>query len=316
MNAPTPPVKPAPGTTVAVTEPQKLDDVLLAMDVVDTLRHREQIAAHEFDAEARETQLIERLKEIYGAQGIEVPDRILKDGVKALEEHRFSYKPPESGLNVTLAKAYINRDKWLPGVGWGLAVLVAAAAVLQFGVLGPRAAEWRAMPAEIARLSAEGQALAIDPAIDARIVALETAGVRAVQERDRGEARQQIATLRDLNDQLGLQYNLRIVSRPGEDTGFYRIPDDIPNGRNYYIVVEPVAPDGRVVTAPVTSEETQATKSVDKWAQRVTEETFNRVADDKRVDQIVQDDVLGVKARGELTPQFRMPVAGGAITEW
>lgn len=138
----------------------------------------------------------------------------------------------------------------------------------------------------------------------------------AVQERDRGEARLQIATLRDLNEQLGLQYNLRIVSRPGEDTGFYRIPDDVPNGRNYYIVVEPVAPDGRVVTAPVTSEETQATKSVDKWAQRVTEETFNRVADDKSADQIVQDDILGVKPRGELTPQFRMPVAGGAITEW
>ena len=96
-------------------EPRKLDDVLLAMDVVDTLRHRERVVDMELDAEARETQLIERLKDIYAAQGIEVPERILKDGVKALEEQRFTYKPPENTFGVKLARAYVNRRKWLPG---------------------------------------------------------------------------------------------------------------------------------------------------------------------------------------------------------
>ena len=60
---------------------QKLDDVLLAMDVVDTLRHREQLVARELDEEGREEELLQRLKDIYEAQGIEVPERILKDGV-------------------------------------------------------------------------------------------------------------------------------------------------------------------------------------------------------------------------------------------
>jgi hypothetical protein len=309
------PAKTTPGTTVAVAEPQKLDDVLLAMDVVDTLRHREQIAAHEFDADARETQLIERLKEIYGAQGIEVPERILKDGVKALEEQRFVYKPAEGGLNVALAKLYITRKRWMGGAIAGFLALLLVAGGVGFSVMRGNA-EWASMPAEIARLSAEGQALAVDPAIDARIVSLENAGTRAVADRDKSAAKRQIAALEDISSQLSLEYNLRVVSRPGEDTGFWRTPDDIPNGRNYYIVVEAVAPDGSVVKAPITSEETQATKTVDMWAQRVTEETFNHIADDKGADQIVQDDILGVKVRGELTPEFRMPVAGGAITEW
>ena len=84
---------PAKTTQTATADPRKLDDVLLAMDVVDTLRHRERLVDQELNAEAREEQLIARLKEIYGAQGIEVPDSIIAQGVKALKESRFVYTP-------------------------------------------------------------------------------------------------------------------------------------------------------------------------------------------------------------------------------
>ena len=69
-------------------EEKTLDEVLLAMDVVDTLRHRAQLVDRELDSEERRADLLERLREIYTAQGIEVPDHILLDGVKALEERR------------------------------------------------------------------------------------------------------------------------------------------------------------------------------------------------------------------------------------
>ena len=45
-------------------EPRKLDDVMLAMDVVDTLRHRTRIVDMELNETAREEQLVARLKEI------------------------------------------------------------------------------------------------------------------------------------------------------------------------------------------------------------------------------------------------------------
>ncbi|MDZ4761097.1 MAG: DUF6384 family protein [Alphaproteobacteria bacterium] len=311
------PTVPAVAQSPSTTEkPRKLDDVLLAMDVVDTLRHRERVADMELDAEAREEKLIGRLKEIYQAQGIEVPDRILKDGVKALDEQRFVYKPPENTLNVRLARLYVGRKAWLPqtvSVAAGLAALAAGWYV--FGV-APQAAEWRRLPAEIAELAREGQALAVDPAVDQRIASIQSAGERALAERDRGEAKAQLAALERMNDQLADEYEVRIVSRPGEDTGFYRIPDDNPVGRNYYLVVEPVAPGGRVIEVPIVSEETQKSERVDKWAQRVEKAVFDKVAADKAPDQIIQNDILGYKARGVLEPTFDVPAPGGAITQW
>jgi hypothetical protein len=306
----------APSSALAPAEPRKLDDVLLAMDVVDTLRHREQTATFELDAEAREAQLIARLKEIYDAQGIEVPDRILRDGVKALEEQRFAYKPPEGGLSVALARLYVRRDRWLPGLGWSLALLVAAALVAQFAWLGPRMAETRRLPAEIAELSREAQALAVDAEVDARIASLETAALGALRRGESGESRRHVGVLRDMRDQLDSEYELRVVSRPGEETGFVRIPDDAPTARNYYLVVQAIDPGGQPLRLPVANEETQETERVTRWGQRVSEATFERVARDKADDQIVQDGVLGVKRRGELTPSFREPVPGGAVTEW
>ena len=65
-----------------------LDEVMLAMDVVDTLRHRQDLVARELDSVGKEQQLIARLREIYHQQGIEVPDHILREGVAAIADSR------------------------------------------------------------------------------------------------------------------------------------------------------------------------------------------------------------------------------------
>ncbi len=54
-----------------------LDDVMLAMDVVDTLRHNERLVERELSTEDREQALLKRLREIYTAQGIEVSYAVL-----------------------------------------------------------------------------------------------------------------------------------------------------------------------------------------------------------------------------------------------
>ncbi len=306
----------APTGTTQAGEPEKLDDVLLAMDVVDTLRHRERVVDQELDAETRETQLIERLKEIYTAQGIAVPDRILKDGVKALEEHRFTYKPPTGGLGVKLARLYVSRSHWLPqslSIGGGVAVLVAG---WFFFWAMPMANEWSRLPTELAQLSAKAQALAVDPAVDQKILAVEHAGQAAIESNDRSEARSELKTLQDIYAQLGEEYSVRIVARAGEDTGFYRIPDNNPVGRNYYLVVEPVAAGGKVLTVPIENEETQKIERASKWAQRVTREEFDTVAAEKAKTQIIVNDIIGYKTRGELQPKYDVETPGGAITKW
>jgi hypothetical protein len=316
MSEPAVPARSAASPPVATGEPRKLDDVLLAMDVVDTLRHRVSVVDAELNAEKREQQLLDRLKEIYGAQGINVPEKILKDGVKALEEQRFLYRPPENTFSVKLAKLYVSRKKWLPAAMTFTGAIAALVVGWQVFWAIPQASEWRGMPNEISRLLAEGQALAVEPTIDAQLAGVAAEGQRAVANNNHGAARTQVETLRDMNEKLAQEYDVRIVSRPDEDTGFWRQSNDQPNALNYYLVVEAVAPGGRVLTLPVTSIETQKTDRVNIWAQRVGKATFDKVAQEKSASGVITNDILGHKARGELEPRFDMPTPGGAITKW
>ena len=78
---------------------------------------------------------------------------------------------------------------------------------------------------------------------------------RRAQPRRCGGGAGAISELETLRADLRREYTLRIVSRPNEPSGVWRIPRRNRSGRNYYLIVEPVAPDGQVLSLPVTSEE-------------------------------------------------------------
>lgn len=309
----------------AVRDKSKLDDVLLAMDVVDTLRHREQLVLTELDAGAREAALLARLKDIYAAQGIDVPERILKEGVKALEEKRFLYEPPKPSLGVSLAKLYITRDRWLAPVSFALVAVVALFGAYQVGVVAPAKANaaraeielTQTLPAELTRLHGEVSAVALEDSAKLQADGLLADGQRAIAAGDAKAARSAVEGLGTLQADLDAIYQVRVVYGPGEEyTGVFRIPDDVPGARNYYLIVEAVDPSGRLVEVPVTSEEDRRSDRVSRWGQRVSEAVFNGVAADKGDDQIVQNSVIGQKTTGYIKPQYTVETPGGAILEW
>ncbi len=88
---------------------EKLDDLMLAMDVVDTLRHQEGLALKELAQDGRDATLKARLRQIYEAQGLAVDDRILDEGIRALKEARFTYVPAPAGFGRTLAILWVKR---------------------------------------------------------------------------------------------------------------------------------------------------------------------------------------------------------------
>lgn len=102
-----------------------LSEVMLAMDVVDTLRHQQSLVERELHFEDREADLIERLRKIYADQGLEVSNEVIAEGVKAMREERFAYRPPPGGLKTTLARLYVNRGRWAKRA-MGLLIAVAA----------------------------------------------------------------------------------------------------------------------------------------------------------------------------------------------
>src|SRR3954449_5925694 len=113
---------------VGTAESARLDEVMLAMDVVDTLRHRELVLEREVEAEDRDQRLLVRLREIYTAQGITVTDDVLEQGVRALREERFAYTAPAPSFGRSLALLYVSRGRWGKWV-------VGAAAIAAAGVL-------------------------------------------------------------------------------------------------------------------------------------------------------------------------------------
>lgn len=300
-----------------------LDDVMLAMDVVDTLRHADQLVERELSSEERGRQLKERLRQIYAAQGIAVSDAALDEGVRALQEERFAYKPAGAGFGRRLAMLWIHRGRWLRGV----AVVIALAAVgvggyAVYAVQQQRAAVAqrqelsvslpKALQDEVARISV----IAKDPAAVAAAQTLQAEGLAAVKAGDAKAARGKVNDLQALRQKLEQSYVIRIVGRPGQPSGAFRIPDANPDARNYYLIVEAVDETGQPVTMQVTSEEDGRSERVSTWGLRVSQATFNRVRADKEDDGIIQNNRVGEKRRGFLEPEYTLPVLGGAILSW
>ncbi|MDF1523133.1 MAG: DUF6384 family protein [Trueperaceae bacterium] len=289
-----------------------LDDVMLAMDVVDTLRHQEVLVERELATGETDTALLERLRRVYAAQGIDVPDRILADGVAALREGRFTYAPPADSWQVRLARAYVQRGRYGRALLVVLAVVAIAVVAYRATVVVPR----ETLAADVDRLQAQVVALARVPEAVTRAEAAAAAARAALADGDLAEARAAFDDLEALATQLQEAFTLEIVARPNETTGVWRIPDVNEAARNYYLIVEAIDPDGRVLQREVRSEETGATSLVRRWGLRVDEATFERVAADKLDDGILQDRVFGEKVAGELDVAYRFPTTGGAITSW
>jgi len=301
---------------VVVKEQAPLDELMLAMDVVDTLRHQELVLARELEADDRDERLLERLREIYTGQGIEVTDEVLAQGVKALREERFAYPGPAPSFARSLATLYVTRGRWGKWVGSLTALVVVAALGFQLLIRGPELRAIEALPADL-QSSYQSIVATTDDAgalSDAR--GLLAAGEMAVAQREYDVARGVVADLRLLDARLEQQYELRIVSRPGEDSGFWRIPDINTGAQNFYVVVEAIAPNGSALRLPIESEESRRIESVRAWGLRVDEETFGRVRADKLDDGIIQQNVVGAKRRGALEPEYSIATTGAAVTEW
>lgn len=289
-----------------------LDEMMLAMDVVDTLRRRQRLVEKEFDSEGREQDLKQRLRKIYAAQGIDVPDHVLDEGVAALREERFVYKSPPKSLATRLAHIYVTRTRWGKWVIGGVMAILLAWLVYYFMVTAPRAQLPERL--ESAYQSVVEVAKSEEPRQQAEQVY--QAATTALQNGDDDSARSALELLQDLRSTVEQAYTLQIVSRPGEKSGLWRIPEANPDARNYYIIVEALSADGNLLRVPVVNEENGRIERVTKWGLRVDEDVFRRIAADKQDDGIIQQRRFGVKHSGQLQPDYLIPTTGAAITQW
>ena len=291
---------------------QPLDEVMLAMDVVDTLRHRRKLVDQELASDERDQVMMERLRKIYTAQGIEVSDRILEEGVQALKEERFVYSPPQPGLGTSLANLYVSRDRWGKWVVGALGALAIGAAAYYFLVIGPRSQ----LPSQIADMRDQVIAVSSDEQANDSARALFLQAQASIRKGDTEAAEASLAAMTELRNELEQVYTVRIVNKPGERSGVWRVPNLNESARNYYVIVEAIDRSGQPVEVRVTDEETGKIARVSQWGLRVDKPVFDQIAADKQDDGIIQNNRFGVKQRGELEPEYTFPTSGAAITNW
>jgi hypothetical protein len=301
-------------TTVAAKQP--LSEVMLAMDVVDTLRHRQRVVERALSADEQDAQLIARLREIYAGQGIEVSDAIIERGVRDLREDRFAYTPSPPSFGRSLAGVYVSRGRWGKPLGLVVVLLAIVLAGYQTLVRGPEMEAIAALPGDLQSVYSAVIDLAESPNLDAEAAVILDDGEIAIASQDYRGARDSIARLESMRTALAASWEVRVRVAPGELSGVWRIPDVNTEAQNYYLIVEAIDANGDRLTLPITNEEDGRTYNVRQWGQRVDESTFRSVAADKSDDGIIQNNRIGEKRRGVLEPEFRTGVLPGAITRW
>ena len=300
------------GNTTSTTVKQPLDDIMLAMDVVDTLRRRERLVKKELDEEGRHEDLKERLRKIYAAQGIDVPDHVIDQGVAALKEERFTYKPPPDTFSTRLARIYVKRNKWGKWLLGGIAVPAIAGLINYFTITLPNAG----LPDELKSLHNEVVQMAKSDNARQTADRYLAAGQSALASDNTDRAKATVTELQSLRTSLQQEYTIRIVNRQGVKSGVWRIPDINTSAKNYYLIVEAIDPSGNTLSTNILNEETRKKSTVDIWGLRVDKSVFERVASDKRDNGIIENDRMGYKERGYLIPKYEMKTSGGAITTW
>ena len=291
---------------------------MVAMDVVDTLRHQPELAAGDG------TSTIERLRALYRGAGIDAPDEALIDGIAAAGDNRFSYAPPAGGLGLWLARFYVVRRAWLPAT---LAIL--AMLVIGFGgyfLLYRPYEDAQQQQAEVeitqtipAAMDALYETIHEETKVQQAendAMAIRDRGKAAAKAGDRPAAQGAISDLTTIRDTIRAEYQLKIVDKPGTKWGFWTFPQSNAEATNYYLVVQAIDANGNALTLPVRSEDTGKIDRVSVWGERVPEDVYNAVEADKSDDGAIQHDLVAVKEFGFLDPGYMVQTLGGQVTRW
>jgi hypothetical protein len=99
-------------TASASVHSPSFNDLIVASDIVDTIRNDERLIDHELGSEDRQKALKARLKDMYKAQGMEVSDAVIEEAVQRKDAERFVFKPMGAGFGRFMWTSYVRRNKY------------------------------------------------------------------------------------------------------------------------------------------------------------------------------------------------------------
>ena len=115
--------------------------------------------------------------------------------------------------------------------------------------------------------------------------------------------------LSDLLTQLSDAYEVRILADPDQRSGFTRyFKDEKPA---YYLIVYAKRERGEIIRRMIENAETHQSLTVDRWAEQVPKDVYDRIAEDKKSDGILNETLFAIKEQGKREEEIRLKGSDG-----
>ncbi len=301
-----------------------LEELTRIMDVATTLRKERAIVQQQLNIHQIKAKLRERLLEAAKVSGDPVTEAEVDAAVDQYYDRLHEFQEPPASFANFLAHAWVLRTrllKWLIGI---VGVVAAAAALSMVQGARHNAAVNNLYDQAVQHQSA---ILNWDEAasLKAEVEALVAASQAARRDGNTAELTRINGELAALDRAFASQYEVTILSSPGETSGRERIWTDEHGSRTsgYFVIVTARDDEGREVPVTVHDRETDTTTTVTRWGEQVPEGVFDRLLADKQADGVLDEREFAVKRRGTreleivLKGEDGQPIQrGGQITSW
>ncbi|HEY0982642.1 DUF6384 family protein, partial [Schlesneria sp.] len=130
--------------------------------------------------------------------------------------------------------------------------------------------------------------------------------------------------LSELISELNEAYEVRILADPKAKSGFDRYFEEADNRPTaYYVIVYAQNEQGQSIRRKIENAETRQTSVVERWAEQVPKDVYERLKEDKKADGVLSETLFSVKKRGYRKEDVQLRGAGGQpierkaqITDW
>ena len=263
------------------------------MDVATEMRNQRETVEKEFAVDETKRLLREKLLQTTAITGERVTEAEVDAAIEAYFSTLYTYREPKGSLPLMLAHLYVRRGQ-LAIVG----LLAATLLVTAWWTMHIAATKFSRSARSNRKASRIESAISSD-LMRARAISKDTA---VIEELDRWQDQSKLDDV----------YEVRILADPNEQSGFTRYFED-ENGRRpaYYLIVYAKNEKGQLLRRTIENAETRQTVKVDRWAEQVPKDVYDRIAEDKKSDGILNETLFAVKERGKPNEEIRLDGGNG-----
>ncbi len=307
-----------------------LQEMLRVMDVAREFRKDRETAEKALARDDYRAELRKKLMRTAELSGDRVTEAEVEAAITTYLSDRNRYADPAWSPRLFVAHLWVRRTGLMALAAAGL-ITVATVWGLFFSSFAPLSPTVRAgkaaaaVTADANQLVDQIRAVSLEPeataAAERLLAEITTAGAN-----DPTTAIAATNQLRFLHESLLSSFSVRIAKDKDGSNLFDRKFDD-DNGLAHlsgrYVFVEAVDQNGNIIPQRIHDAETGQDAVVSLWAERIPEDVYQRLREDKVSDRVMNESAFAVKQRGRTEVEMQIPNGNGApisrsiqITKW